>query len=121
MVKHTERLPAYVFRDVYALEGVHERKLKRRAAKTRLFEDYLVADCKDYHTIKNMIDANDRPNVFRRVAEIARTLYARWDHYADPLCYELEDRVVMYTARQATDRLITDRALEATVCHPKKF
>lgn len=115
MSEHVERLPAYVFRDVYALEGVYERKLKRRAVKTQLLEDHLVADCKDYCTISAMIDAGDRANVSRRVHEIARELYSNWDHYAEPLCYESEDRVIMYIGRRATDRLIADRVLEVAV------
>ena len=115
MTEHTERLPAYVFQDVYALEGVYERKLKTRAVKTQLLEDHLVADCKDYCTISAMIDAGDRANVSRRVHEIARELYSNWDHYAEPLCYESEDRVIMYIGRRATERLIADRVLEVAV------
>lgn len=100
MVEHTERLPAYVFRDVYALEKIHEQQLEANALNTEVMEERILVHCTHDSEISDAIQAQCRQTVFSLVRKFAEVLYSQWDHHGAPLCHESEKQMIDYLSRR---------------------
>lgn len=100
MSEHIERLPAYVFQDVYALEKLHEQQLEANALNTEVMEERLLVHCTHDSEISDAIQAQCRQTVFSLVRKFAEVLYSQWDHHGAPLCHESEKQMIDYLSRR---------------------
>jgi len=98
--EHIERLPNYVFQDVYALEKIHGQQLEANALNTEVMEERVLVHCTHDSEISDAIQAQCRQTVFSLVRKFAGVLYSQWDHYGAPLCHESEKQMVDYLSRR---------------------
>lgn len=98
--EHIERLPAYVFQDVYALEKIHEQQLEANALNAEVMEERILVHCTHDSEISDAVRAQCRQTVFSLVRKFAQTLYSQWDHYGAPLCHESEKQMIDYLSRR---------------------
>lgn len=97
---HIERLPSYVFQDVYALEKIHEQQLKANALNTEVMEERLLVHCTHSPEVSGAVKSQCRQTVFSLVRKSAQVLYSQWDHHGAPLCHESEQQMVDYLSRR---------------------
>ncbi len=97
---HIERLPTYVFQDVYALEKIHEQQLEANALNTEVMEERLLVHCTHNPEVSDAVQAQCRQTVFSLVRKFAEVLYSQWDHHGAPLCHESEKQMIDYLSRR---------------------
>ena len=100
MSEHVERLPAYVFRDVYALEKTHEQQLEANVLNTEVMEERLLVHCTHDPEVSDAVGAQCRQTVCSLVRKSAHALYSQWDHHSAPLCHESEKQMINYLSRR---------------------
>ena len=100
MSEHIERLPGYVFQDVYALEKTHEQQLEANVLNTEVMEERILVHCTHDSAISDAVQAQCRQTVFSLVRKFAEVLYSQWDHYGAPLCHESEQQMIDYLSRR---------------------
>ena len=109
--QRVDRLPAYIFKEVYALEARYEQTLKARALNTEVMEARLLVHCTHDSEIRQAVQSRARQAVFSRVRDRAKVLYSQWDHHESPLCYQNETRVIDYLSRRKfIDEVISESA-----------
>tara|TARA_R110000824_G_scaffold59665_4_gene160049 strand:- start:4905 stop:5375 length:471 start_codon:yes stop_codon:yes gene_type:complete len=97
---HIERLPTYVFQDVFALEKTHEQQLEANILNTEVMEERLLVHCTHNSEVSDAVQAQCRQTIFSLVRKFSQTLYSQWDHHSAPLCHESEQQMIDYLSRR---------------------
>ena len=103
--EHVEKLPGYVFEEVYRLERIYDRQLEKRAQFTQDFLNSVLTEVENEGTIHREFRAG-QVHLFRAMISVkVNNRYSQWGHDYWPLCFEDPKRMKKYVTDEIAKTL----------------